>query len=58
MSTPQNGQTHSNNASDVADEFFEGDYFVVLALKGLVCMTVPSTKVHLKKVHFRGAHLK
>ena len=33
MSTPQNSQTHWNNASDVADELFECDYFVVLALR-------------------------
>ena len=33
--TSQNGQTHSNNSSAFADEFFECDHFAWLALKGL-----------------------
>ena len=31
----QNGQTHSNNLSAAADELFECDHFVGLALGGL-----------------------
>ena len=33
--TLQNGQTHLNDASAVANELFECDYFVGLAHKGL-----------------------
>ena len=33
--TKQNGQTHSNNSSTVADKLSELDHFVGLALKGL-----------------------
>ena len=36
MPTPQNGQTHSSNSSAFADELFDFDHFVGLALKGLV----------------------
>ena len=36
--TPQNDQTHSNSTFDFADDLFECDHFVGLALKGLkVC---------------------
>ena len=35
--TPQNGQTHSNSSSAIADECLSVfDHFVELALKGLV----------------------
>ena len=33
--TPQNGQTHSNNSSPVAEELFKCDHFVGLAFRGL-----------------------
>ena len=33
--TLQNGQTHSNNLSAVADELFVFDHFVRFALKGI-----------------------
>ena len=36
FTTLQNGQTHANNSSTVADELFECDHFVGLALKGLM----------------------
>ena len=41
MSTPQNGQTHSNNLRAAVDELF--DHFVGLALKGL---TIFAKKFH------------
>ena len=39
--TLQNGQTHLNDASAVANELFECDYFVGLAHKGLKKLFLP-----------------
>ena len=44
--TPQNGQTHSNNLSAIADKLFDVfDHFVKLTLKLLIGALIPTKKL-------------